>query len=70
MAKQTSLLSRKPTHRLFNVTGEGDQAFWREIGGAWEHQDGKGFSIDCKLIPLTGRLVLRVPPEPKAKGGA
>ncbi len=52
MAKQTSLLPRKPTHRLFNVTGDGDQAFWREIGAAWEHQDGKGFSIDCRLTRL------------------
>ncbi|MCW3847373.1 hypothetical protein OF829_08975 [Sphingomonas sp. LB-2] len=68
MSAQASIFSRKPTHRLFNVTGDGDNAFWREIGAAWQHKDGKGFSIDCGLVPLTGRIVMREAKEPKEVG--
>jgi hypothetical protein len=49
----------RPTHRLYQVTGDGDEAFWREIGAAWPNKDGHGFSISYNVIPLHGRIVMR-----------
>lgn len=69
MASQPSLLGRKPTHRLFNVSGEGKSAIWTPIGAAWPNKDGEGFSISCNVVPLTGRIVMRAikeRAEPKA----
>lgn len=67
MAKQLTLNSRKPTHRLFHVTGDGGNAFWTPIGAAWPNKDGKGFSLSCDAMPLTGRIVMREALEPKPR---
>ncbi len=71
MANQQSLsLGRKPTHRLYRVTGEGDAANWTPIGAAWPNKDGKGFNISCDAVPLQGRIVLRrIEARAQAEGG-
>jgi len=56
---QSKLPGRKPTHRLYRVTGEGDDAHWTPIGAAWPNKDGMGFSLTCDAVPLQGRLILR-----------
>ena len=71
MAKQLklqSIASRKPSHRLYRVLGDGDAANWTPIGAAWPHRDGKGFSIQCDAVPLQGRICLRFIEE-RASGG-
>lgn len=55
--------NRRPTHRLYTVTGEGDKANWQEIGAAWPNRDGEGFSITFTAIPLTGHIVMRTAKE-------
>jgi len=50
---------RKPTHRIYIVTGEGEKAIWRPIGAGWSHGDGKGMNLNVDALPLQGRLVLR-----------
>ena len=56
---------KRPTHRVYAVTKNGDKSFWTEIGAAWAHQDGKGFSVKLDYLPLNGaEIVIR---EPKAK---
>lgn len=55
----TNLLSRKPSHRIYRVIGEGKSASWTPIGAAWANRDGNGFSITCDAIPLQGRIVMR-----------
>ena len=62
-------LPKKPTHRLFQVTGDGDKSFWREIGAAWPNRDGQGFSLAYHAIPLSGRIVMREITERPANGG-
>ena len=61
----TDTSNNQPTHDLFLVQdgkeGE-DQSFWKQIGAAWPHRDGKGFGIR-----VDGRLVIR---ERKEKTGA
>ena len=61
MAKsQPKQAGRKPTHRLYRVSGDGESANWTPIGAAWLHQDGNGFSISCDAVPLQGRIVMRL----------
>jgi hypothetical protein len=61
MANQQPLpLGRKPTHRLYRVIGEGQNSLWTPIGAAWPNKDGLGFSLSCDLVPLQGRIVMRI----------
>jgi hypothetical protein len=69
MSHQSSLLARKPTHRLYRVLGDGTAAIWTPIGAAWPNKDGMGFSINCDLLPLHGRIVMRAIVEREQAGG-
>lgn len=67
---QPKLPGAKPSHRIYRVMGDGDAANWTELGAAWVHKDGKGFSLSCDAIPLTGRIVMRLVTERQlAEGG-
>lgn len=65
MTAQAEMFPNKPTHRLYSVTGEGKSANWTEIGAAWANRDGKGYSITCGAMPLSGRIVMREVQEKK-----
>lgn len=67
MVQQSLLPSRKPTHRLYRVQGDGPDAIWTPLGAAWPNKDGLGFSLSCDAVPLTGRIVMRRI-EAKAEG--
>ena len=57
---QETTTPNRPSHRLFHVTGEGEQSNWTRIGAAWAHKDGKGFNIDLEYLPQKpSRFVLR-----------
>jgi hypothetical protein len=58
----------RPTHSVFVVEGEGDNAFWTKIGAAWAHEDGDGFSITVTAMPLNGRLVVRTAKQAEEAG--
>lgn len=53
--------SNKPSHTLFHVTGEGDNARWNKIGAGWAHEDNGGMSLKFEYLPAgtQGRLVIR-----------
>ena len=38
-----------------------DKTYWKRIGIAWPHTDGKGFNLQLDCIPLDGKLTLRTP---------
>lgn len=59
MKKQTVTQPRKPTHRLYRVIGEGENARWTPIGAAWPNRDGQGFNFELAAVPLAGRIVMR-----------
>ena len=59
-SKPTQAVGAKPTHRLYNVNGDGDGAIWTPIGAAWPNRDGRGFNLSYDAVPLTGRIVLRL----------
>jgi hypothetical protein len=61
MSKNTN----PPSHRVYAVTKEGKQNYWRAIGAVWPHADGEGFNLKLDYLPLNGaEIVIR---KPKAK---
>jgi hypothetical protein len=59
---------KRPTHIIWAVTGEGDDAFWTRIGAGWTNRDGKGISLRLDCIPLRGRTVIREVTEEEPAG--
>ena len=57
---------KRPTHRVYAITKNGDKSFWTEIGAAWAHQDGKGFNVKLDYLPLNGAEIVIC--EPRAEG--
>ena len=58
--------SKKPSHIAYQVRDRvGKKGYWTRIGSAWAHADGKGFNIQMEVVPLDGRIVLRVESEKK-----
>lgn len=55
--------SDRPAYDVFVVDGDGKDAFWTKVGGAWRHEDGKGLNIQLVAMSFTGRLALREPRE-------
>lgn len=50
---------KQPTHVIWQVIGEKDQARWIRVGAAWSNRDGKGFTLAFDAYPVAGRTVLR-----------
>ena len=60
-----------PSHRVYAVTKEGKQKFWRAIGAAWPHNDGEGFNVKLDYLPLNGaEIVIRKPKADEAEAKA
>ena len=51
--------SKPPTHIIWQVIGDNENARWYRIGAAWPHKDGKGFGTAIRAWPTTGRIVIR-----------
>ena len=46
-----------------------EKSHWTRIGAAWDHKDGKGFTLNLDLVPATGgRIVLRAFEEKQEEG--
>ena len=64
--KNNETASRAPSHTAYQVRDrEGQKGFWTRIGSVWPHADGKGFSVQLDVVPLDGRITLRVATEKK-----
>lgn len=48
-----------PSHGVYVVEGEGENAFWVKVGCAWSHADGEGYNVTLTALPVNGRLVIR-----------
>ena len=51
--------SNRPTHAIWQVTGEGDKQRWHRVGSAWMHKDAKGANLKFDSFPMSGRVVVR-----------
>jgi hypothetical protein len=63
MPKQNTPAPAKPRYDVL-VADEYErdgqkQVNWIRVGAAWEHDDGEGFQITLKALPLNGTLVVR-----------
>lgn len=66
MSDTNQTTSKAPSHVAYQVRDrEGKKSFWTRIGAAWQHADGKGFNIQLEVVPLDGRITLRVASEKK-----
>jgi hypothetical protein len=65
MTTETNKTTKKPAFIAYHVRNRDDQAegFWTRVGIAFPNADGKGFNILLDVIPLDGRITLRVPSE-------
>ena len=59
--------AKKPTFTVWTVTGEGKQAFWTRIGSAWQQNNGEGFNVVLRALPVNGRIIL-MPPKDDERG--
>ena len=66
----TKTSGANPTHRLYVVTGEGENMHRKEIAAAWSHRDGNGISIDCDALPLSGKIVMHAVKDRPARATA
>jgi hypothetical protein len=67
--KTAETKKRKPTHGIYNVTGDGEEARWNKIGAAWTHRNSKGFSLSLEYLHhlAGGRLVIRAFPADEVR---
>lgn len=65
MTTETNKTTKKPAFIAYHVRNRDDQAegFWTRVGVAFPNADGQGFNILLDVIPLDGRITLRVPSE-------
>lgn len=66
MTESINNAGKTPTHIAYQVRDrDGKKGFWTRIGSAWPHSDGKGFSLQLDVVPLDGRITLRIASEAK-----
>jgi hypothetical protein len=57
---------KQPAYIAYHVQSRDDKpSFWTRIGGVFEHSDGKGYSLQLSVLPIDGRIVLRLPADKK-----
>lgn len=60
--KEQTKATQPPALVAYHVAERGDKSFWTRIGAAWDHEDGKGLTVQLDLVPANGgRIVLREP---------
>ena len=65
-SKHAETASKGPSHVAYHVRDrDGKKSYWTRIGSAWAHADGKGFNLQVEMVPLDGRISLRVATEQK-----
>lgn len=53
-----------PSHNALSVReGKDGKSYFKDIGAAFPHKDGKGFNVELEAMPVNGRVVLRTPSE-------
>ncbi len=65
MSDNNNANSKAPSHYVYHVRDGKEKGYFTRIGAAWPHKDGNGFTIQVDLVPLDGRLSLRVASEKK-----
>jgi len=62
--KQQTRNTQPPALIAYHIAERGEKSFWTRIGAAWDHEDGKGLTVQLDLVPVSaGRIVLREPTD-------
>jgi hypothetical protein len=57
---KTNRQTKTPTHEVFHVVGDGENARWTKVGIGWAHKDNSGINLVVNYAPLVdGRTVVR-----------
>lgn len=52
--------TKRPTHAIYVIQGEGKKERWTKIGAAWQHKDKQGFNLAFEAYPASnGRVAIR-----------
>ena len=62
---ENTTAGKAPTHIVYHVRDGNQKGYWTRIGAAWAHKDSKGFNVQLEVVPLDGRITLRVASEKK-----
>jgi len=69
-ARKQEREAQPPVLIAYHVSERGEKSFWTRIGAAWDHEDGKGLTVNLDLVPVNGgRIVLREPADDKPAEG-
>ena len=60
MSTEPKSNTNRPTHAIYQVTGDDDKARWNRVGSAWLHKDTQGANLKFDSMPMHGRIVIRV----------
>lgn len=58
---------KAPDFLAWHVTQRGEKSYWNKVGAAWMHRDKSGYTIQLEVVPINGRIVLRMPIEDPAE---
>jgi hypothetical protein len=56
---KTTQNTKRPSHAIYQVIGEKDEARWIRVGSAWTNNDSRGFNLVFDAYPVIGRTVVR-----------
>jgi hypothetical protein len=51
--------TKRPTHTIYKVTGEGEKTRFVKVGVGFPHKDALGLTLIFDGIPVEGRIALR-----------
>jgi hypothetical protein len=57
--------SKTPNYIAYHVRESKGKNFFTRVGVAWRHRDGNGLNIEVSVLPIDGRIMLRVASEKK-----
>ena len=70
MTTTTTKSTKRPSHAVYVVQGDGEASRWVRIGAAWPNKDGNGFSMQLDAAPILGRIVMRAAKDQVEDQGA
>lgn len=55
------MANQQPAYQAYTtVKREGQDDYWLNIGAAFMHQDGDGYTVLLQALPINGRVILRL----------
>ncbi len=63
-----------PDYLAWHVTQRGEKSFWNKVEAAWQHKEGRGYTLQLETCQINGRMSCafrwKIPPKPPTTRGA